>query len=108
MAKIIRVAPDPNEVSDTPQTVEEAIVQVASVQKDFDILCAERAQKRDTSPRAEWRAYNEATTDQQLAVMAALDTAERVLSRLSKTDEAKTTVHVGAAVESNKAGTTNG
>ncbi len=104
MAKIIRVAPDPNEIPTTPQTVEEALEVVGAAQQTFDDLCRERHEKRATLPRADWRAYNEATSDQQLAVMDALTSAEKALSRLLMTDGAKTTVHVGAAVEDNKAG----
>jgi len=104
MAKILRVAPDPDEVSATPQTVEEAQDAYDAVHQEFTDLIVERRAKREELGKWAWRAYNDETSDLQIDLQTKLEEARRDLSRQLGTNRATQHVEIGAAVETSEAG----
>ena len=101
MAKINRIAPDPSDTA--PVTLEQVESAYADAETEFEMLIAQRHEKRATLPKAEWRQYNDDTTDQQLEAQANLEEARKQLSRFHGTERGQT-VSVGPASESGQAG----
>jgi len=103
MAKFQRVAPDPSEVINTPQSLGEAETEWGDALLAMENLRVERVSKRESLGRTAWREYNHSTSNRQIEVSDRLAAAEKTLSRFKGTTDGQR-VQIGVASEKNKAG----